>query len=393
MAFADLRGAGGGGGGAAVTPSDQEKSITLLVQAHGLTTISAEGPVPRSKHSSLHNVKVLSIVGRELIQGEMGLTFDPRYNGLTTDAMVGTKLWEVYRHPSRVTFTKNKSYYDSKLVEASRVIKELNETARIKFPEGYLIEENPVLSRTYFFEPNDHEDHRLCIEKGDAICTTARLGAGIVWCPFYGLFVLDATDPGNDLDSHTIASMSASPTSTLPPATLQSRFNTTPEGFKNIGLRNVLREDQLAFWEGRITAHLGVTVPPNPKCEEIIQLLREGRVDKQLSLEDIVTIFQEGMGYTHVFVIDPTCKTPYFESPSSSPNPGSTGSQVPASLSSLRQRSVSPLQQQQQQPTQSLRRRPWRGGKSKSKRNSLQKRPSRKWRSLRTRRKYTRRQR
>ena len=147
--------------------SDEVKSISLFIQGHGQTPIPYKSPgTPATTRLStestrLENVTVLSVVGRELVESEMGLCFGPKFCHKTNDAWLGTALWHVYKHPDPKKKSMeeeeepmDETYYQAKLREASAAIKKLNEAASIRYLDGYSIEENPVLGREYFLDLN-----------------------------------------------------------------------------------------------------------------------------------------------------------------------------------------------------------------------------------------------
>jgi len=323
----------------------EPKIIILFVQGHGQTPIpykSTDTPATTrlsSEPTRLKNVTVLSVVGEELVNSEMGLCFGPEYCHKTNDAWLGTALWQVYKpkHPG----PKNKStdeepmnerYYQAKLEEASAAIQKVNAAASIHYRDGHSIKQDPVLRRAYFFGPEPHENHRICILKGHDRCIRSRDAAGppvgplkhnIVWCPNYGLYALDATD----LETHTVASISTPPNPQYP----ESKF--TPAGFIDIRPKNILRGGQYEFWRDKIVANWEGKHDPNDpddRCESILFLFQQAVKYKELTLEEISTLFQEGMGYTHIQVIDVTCKTPHFE-----PSPASAQSSQSSSGGSV----------------------------------------------------------
>lgn len=388
---------------------EHDKSITLFIQGHGQTPIpykDADTPaITRlsSKDVQLENVTVLSVVGDDLVESEMGLCFPPEFCNKTTDAMIGTELWKVYKRDTR--HIPSKKYYKEKLKDAADAIRELNEAASIHYPRGYSIEDNPVLDREYFFVPEPHESHRLCVKRGDARCIRARHAAGapvgdlkhnLVWCPDYGLYALDATD----IATHTIASIPK------PPMSQYKESKITPEGIIDIRPKNILRSDQYSFWKRKIIDHWRGN-PDTDRRDSILLLLREAHKYDELSLREISTIFQEGMGYKYLHVVDGTCKTPFFEPDecSQTSNGSSSGSEVgsPGSSQPLFTESESSQLSQSSQPSQlslppalCLRNRSILkegGGKKKKSRKRLSRNRNRQ-KSRRTRRKrYTRRRR
>lgn len=386
---------------------EHEKSITLFIQGHGQTPIPFKDASTHattrlsSEDTKLENVKVLSVVGQDLVESEMGLCFPPEFCHKTTDAMIGTELWKVYNRNTSSTHKHSTKYYREKLHEAADAIRELNEAANIDYPEGYSIEDNPVLDREYFFEPEPHENHRTCIKRGDQTCIRARHAAGapigrlqhnIVWCPDYGLYALDATD----LVSHTIASISK------PPSPQYKESKITPAGFIDIGPKNILRSDQYSFWKRKIIDHWHGN-PDTDKRDSILLLLREAHKYNELTLGELSTLFQEGMGYKYLQVVDGTCKTPFFEpaAASSQTSTGSSGSEVGSPESSQPPFTESESSQSSQPPPSSqqpicLRSRsiPRPGGGKKKKSRKHLSRNRKRQKSRRTRRKrYTRRRR
>ena len=267
------------------------KDISLFIQGHGQTPIPYKSPgTPATTRLStestrLENVTVLSVVGRELVKSEMGLCFGPKFCHKTNDAWLGTALWHVYKHPDPKKKSMeeeepmDETYYQAKLREASAAIKKLNEAASIRYLDGYSIEDNPVLGREYFFGPESHENHRVCILRGDDRCIRSRDAAGppvgpllhnIVWCPNYGLYALDATD----LETHTVASIST------PPKPQYPESKSTPADLIDIGPKNILRGDQYGFWNDKIVANWRDKPDPDGRCESISLLLREAHAYK-----------------------------------------------------------------------------------------------------------------
>ena len=210
------------------------------------------------------------------------------------------------------------------------------------------------------------------------------------------MYALDATD----LATHTIASIPE------PPRSQYKESKITPEGSINIRPKNILATDNFRFWKKKIIDHWSGN-PDTAIRDDIILLLREAHRDKELSLREISTIFQEGMGYKYLHVVDGTCKTPFFEPAecSQTSNGSSSGSEVgsPGSSQPLFTESESSQLSQSSQPSQlslppalCLRNRSIPkegGGKKKKSRKRLSKNRKRQ-KCRRTRRKrYTRRRR
>ena len=228
-------------------------AITLYIQAHGSEDIEID-------YYNTQDVNLLSFAGELNSYGK-----GARMNGVSIDEYIIGGIQYQYKEYADNSQAK-------KYTSMGPYIQELYKPTRFKFGENAFTQTNPQFERTFYFEPNLHENCRSCIEKGNKKCT--QLPKSEQWCPNYGLYVVCTDDPEDD--GFTLATVSR----------------------ENKELANILT-DMTTFrhWSRKIN-----TDNPN-----IISDFKNIRNRRKINLSFLIDCF-ESMGFDKYYILDPTCR-------------------------------------------------------------------------------------
>lgn len=254
-----------------------EKSITLLLEAHGEEDLDIAVNVPR--------VNLLSFVGKPGKLGNFGIVDDK-----SLELKILAFLRNLYSNQSTDEDQKNIYLSD----DLSDELRSLYEAAGKGYPGGSSFSQTkPIRQRTFYFSPNKHEDCRRC-RKADKyikytdgtkdpnpeyakVCLPNRKLSEKL-CPVYGLIVVASSDPSDR--QFTLESAEGDGIRELSISNLHMNKGAQLHWFQKI--------DQARF----------------PKASLAFQHMIQNR---NISLTQLSKIF-EAMGYTHIYALDPSCR-------------------------------------------------------------------------------------
>lgn len=274
--------------------SGGESHLTLLLQCHGTIT--------RGVVVSCENVNVLSLVGRPGVKGEIAMSSHPPHKQQTNDFLIGTLIHDVYRsqiHGHGGDDMNQRTLLES-LVEPLR---DLYKKCDVDYPRGYQIQPNPRELRTFNFDPNEHESHRCCTEEGGERCTYSRTHGvrtscnDIVWSPEYGIYPIISSI--KDDYTHTVVSISDEDR-----VGRKRKSRNIPDDNIEIYPKNILDAGR-EFWRKKIEHNAELSETLRDKLLDDFDELYD---EKTATIDKLINIFQLGMGYTHLYFIDPSCR-------------------------------------------------------------------------------------
>jgi len=260
------------------------KAITLLIEAHGDEILDIEINVPY--------VHLLSFSGRMGQLGDFGKVGDE-----SLELHILESLRNLYLGKSSAQQQSN-VYNGDKLRAQLRTLYE--EKAGKGYPSGGFFKTNPVRERTFYFKPNRHEDCRRCrkakklVEYSDGsmgpnpeyarVCVPNRKISSRD-CPVYGLIVVASSDPDDKQ------------------FTLEGE---TGEGFDALSSANLhMNGGAELHWFQKIDG------TKFPQASSAFEHMIEKR---DISLTQLSKIF-EAMGYTDIYILDPSCRSTFTEQP------------------------------------------------------------------------------
>jgi len=182
-------------------------------------------------------------------------------------------------------------------------LRDLYKKCDVDYPRGYQIQPNPRELRTLNFDPNEHESHRCCTEEGGERCTYSRTHGvrtscnDIVWSPEYGIYPIISSI--KDDYTHTVVSISDEDR-----VGRKRKSRNIPDDNIEIYPKNILDAGR-EFWRKKIehNAELSATLR-----EKLLDDFDELYDEKTATIDKLINIFQLGMGYTHLYFIDPSCR-------------------------------------------------------------------------------------
>lgn len=277
----------------------QERHLTLLLQCHGA--------IYRNRVVSSNNVTVYSLVGAPGFRAETGISFNPQDKGQSSDFLLGTVVHDVYRYEIH---KKPAISHRELLGHLTEPLKNLYTDCDISYPRGYEIRENPTEYRKFYFHPNEHENCRSCVHKGNSRCSYSRTFGSrtgekdIVWCPEYGIFPIVSSDDSDY--THTVVSIGENERSGVKSPLSKSRSN-VPDDTVFIESKNIIGEAAQTYWRNKILNNPDLQSNPLLRKKMLINfnILCSRR---ELPINRLINIFQLGMGYTHLYIIDPSCR-------------------------------------------------------------------------------------
>jgi hypothetical protein len=254
-----------------------KKAITLLIEAHGEEDLDIAVNVPR--------VELLSFSGKTGELGDFGIVDDQ-----SLELHILDFLRNLYLNKSTAA-NQAKVYQNNDLTTGLRTLYE--EDAGKGYSNGGFVRTKPIRQRTFYFSPNKHEDCRRC-RKADKyikykdgtkepnpeyakVCLPNRkLAANL--CPVYGLVVVTSSDK------------------TDKPFTLESAVGT---GVGPLSISNLhMNSGAQRHWFQKIDQ------ARFPQASIAFQHMIQNR---NISLTQLSKIF-EAMGYTDIYVLDPSCR-------------------------------------------------------------------------------------
>jgi hypothetical protein len=277
----------------------QERHLTLLLQCHGA--------IYRNRVVSSNNVTVYSLVGAPGFRAETGISFNPQDKGQSSDFLLGTVVHDVYRYEIH---KKPEISHKDLLGHLTEPLKDLYTDCDISYPRGYEIRENPKEYRKFYFHPNEHENCRSCVHKGNRRCSYSRTFGSrtgeedIVWCPEYGIFPILSSDDSDY--THTVVSIGEKERAGVKSPLSKSRSN-VPDDTVFIKQKNIIGEAAQTYWRNKILNNPDLQSNPLLRTKMLVNFdtLCSKR---ELHINRLINIFQLGMGYTHLYFIDPSCR-------------------------------------------------------------------------------------
>jgi len=253
------------------------KAVTLLIEAHGDEDLDIEVNVPF--------VHLLSFSGRMGELGDFGMVGDE-----SLELHILESLRDIYSDNS--TVQKQQNVYNGN--ELSSELRRLYvEEAGKGYANGGFFKTRPVRQRTFYFKPNRHEDCRRCRKvKKQVEYTDGTMGPNPVYarvcvpnrkiesrdCPVYGLIVVASSDP--DDKQFTLEGAVGEEISELSSSNLHMNGGAERYWFQKI--------DNARF----------------PRASIAFKHM----IDKRdISLTQLSKIF-EAMGYTDIYILDPSCR-------------------------------------------------------------------------------------
>jgi hypothetical protein len=280
------------------SPPANAKHLTLLLQCHG--------EIQRGRVVSSSNVKVYSLVGAPGMRAEIGKSLNPEDKGQSSDFLLGTVIHDVYRYE----FHKNPGISHTDLLESlTDPLKQLYSECDITYPRGFEIHDNPKEYRTFYFHPGEHESCRSCIRTGSRRCTYPRTFGtrttedDIVWCPEYGIFPVISSDEHDY--THTIVSIGEKDRIGAK-RTLSHRESNIPSDTVFIEPKNIIGNAGRDYWRNKIVRNPDLLPPLQEKLLTDFDTLC---LTQKITIDHLINLFQLGMGYTHLYIIDPSCRS------------------------------------------------------------------------------------
>ena len=242
---------------------EEGNAITLLIEAHGEEDLDTRISVPF--------VELLSFVGRSGDLGDFG-----KINNTSLELHILEYLRKLY-YDNEDFNNQSRVYNNDRLL--SNKLRDLYRDALVGYTNGGFVRTQPISQRTFYFEPNSHENCRRCVEAGTGSlrCIPIR-DVATQYCPVYGLIVVASSDTE---DEHF----------TLPSA----RDNTIEELSKS----NLHMSMSAAnYWRSKI-----------PSSYKQAQGLFDKMInDLYIELTELSIIFQS-MGFTKIYILDPSCRS------------------------------------------------------------------------------------
>ena len=256
------------------------KSITLLIEGHGDEELKTSISVP--------NVQLLSFTGQTGELGEFGIIDD-----VSLELHILRFLRTLYLHNEQESV-----YQSDNLVDGLRT---LYENAERSYRNGGFRRTYPRNQRTFYFEPNEHEDCIKCNDVPQYVkYTDGTMRENPVYaqrciiqrnpnkklCPVYGLVVVASSDENDQRFALTNAR-----------GDIGVDLNTS-----NIHMNLAAK----TYWSRKINKSRF------PQASSAFENMIE---NNRVSLSELSQIFQ-AMGYTDIYVLDPSCRDTGAKTPS-----------------------------------------------------------------------------
>jgi hypothetical protein len=232
--------------------------ITLIIQGHG-TEDTDIGLIA-------NNVQLLSISGAPGENGLMSMCLDKNGNERSLDLIVMDKLKETYIDAIDHGVTSQHIIFNDILPE---VLEREYTNCNVVFNKngGFKLTK-PISERTFIFQPNRHENCRVCIEDGSCKRCLKERDMSKILSPEYGLTIITTNNP------------------------------------YDISLYNSKRQDANLHMNPRARLYWrNKLLRGSISMTNFDKMFNENTID----LSELLTIFRD-MGYVDIFIIDPTCR-------------------------------------------------------------------------------------
>jgi hypothetical protein len=242
-----------------------DSSITLFIQGHGREDINVS-------FNNDNSVELLSFVG---IPGDFGrMKLCPSYKNVPIDILVLNQLHRKYFYNNSSNYIDQQNIFNSMGEE----LKVIYKNCGINYKDGFSYTW-PILEREFVFEPNEHENCRICNDPDPEHvnflsnkCISGRClpdrNKKNICCPEYGLTIVTSSFP-EDKD-FTLAGYGDRTTS-------------------NININLMARD----YWKNR-----------TPDYKYLVDQIYN---EKYIYLTDLYLLFKS-MGFNHIFIYDPSCR-------------------------------------------------------------------------------------
>jgi hypothetical protein len=247
-------------------------SVTLYIQGHGEEDVQIS--------QGIEGVRLLSFAGSAGVLGSMKKCT----NGEMVDIVTLKFLQQMYK--TDTTLETQEMLFDDILPDSLKDIYE--NFCNINFVGGGFKKTYPKTERTYFFAPNEHEDCRIC--KGQINDITGKIShrclpirdANSKYCPEYGITVVSSSFEEDH--SFTLASDNSSKDVNLHLSLSAKNY------WKNKAKKNSTNQKSLEF------------------IDKLFEKLFSREKKPKAYLTELIRLFHL-MGFTRIFIIDPTCRT------------------------------------------------------------------------------------
>ena len=256
---------------------DTPKEITLLIEGHGNEILGIPSNLTR-------DTKLLSF---PCDVGSFGLL--QLVDNQSLEILVLNYLISAYSSNAQQSKIFNSHALPNDL-------KQIYKRAKIEYPGGGFCRNIPPKNeRTFFFAPNNHENCRSCVtdKEGNIRCLPVR-NPNNRYCPVYGLIVVASNDP--DDAPFTLAS-------------LHSKLNDVNKNNVQFLNSSNLHQNNSSkmYWKNKLTDQSTIN-----KFDYMIN-------QNEVTLTNLVSIFQN-MGYSKIYILDPSCRDTSSSSPPTSPS-------------------------------------------------------------------------
>jgi len=253
-----------------------ENAVTLYIQGHGLENIK----VP---FNNKNNVQLLSFVGKPGVSGDLAIC--EYYNNQPIDKVVIYYLQKNMTKMFNDHDTLNNQEQNIFFSESKDFLKDIHQKCDITYDDGFT-ETYPVSERYFFFEPNQHENCRLCSDPDCFNENTKRFGLKNItcpqrclternekkiYCPEYGLSIVSSSFPQDE------------------------RFTLAGNGYSERLNANInMKLSNKTYWKNRAS-------------NEYKYLVDQIYNKKEITLTELTNLFQS-MGFKYIYILDPTCR-------------------------------------------------------------------------------------
>ena len=243
-----------------------EEAVTLFIQGHGREYND-------EPFNNDQTTKLLSFVG---MSGELGDAKFCDYNGKTIDINVIDYLHGQYSNQYYNTGNLDNQSQDILFDTLPEYLQKLYKKCGLNYENGFT-KTWPRWEREFFFEPNPHENCRLCKTTNNKRLNNTCINGRCLpqrnknnWCcPEYGLTIVASSFPG-DLSFTLTGSQNRT----------QSNINMTLSS--------------KSFWKNRAS-------------NQYKYLIDKIYDEKEIMLSELNLLFKS-MGFKYIYILDPTCR-------------------------------------------------------------------------------------
>ena len=251
------------------------EAVTIYIIGHGEENIQ----VPFNNNDE--TLKLLSFVGTP---GKIGELFKCQTNNEPIDKVVNFNIYNQLLKNYSGKISLNNQEQNNFFTSCRKILENIYETCGYPVEDGFSLT-YPLSERYFFFEPNEHENCRLCSDPENfairkeydpkiTCCPSRCLGErnrNNLDCPEYGLVIVCSSFPQ---DARF----------TLLGGSFEERYNANI----NLSLSNK------AYWKSRAA----------PSYKYLIDQIYDL---KEINMTDLNLLFKS-MGFNDIYIFDPTCR-------------------------------------------------------------------------------------